>query len=55
MSDYKTGVIPNLVRDLNEMIDLINDVKYKSGEQEDELFNISQRLSIVRDTIVREL
>ena len=26
MSNYKTGVIPNLVKDLNEMIDLVNDI-----------------------------
>jgi hypothetical protein len=54
MSNYKTGVIPNLVKDLNEMIDLVNDIQYRSvGEQEDDLFNISQRLSIVRDKISR--
>ena len=56
MSNYKTGVIPNLVKDLNEMIDLVNDIQYRSvGEQEDDLFNISQRLSIVRDKIIKEL
>jgi hypothetical protein len=55
MSNYKTGVIPKLVSDLNATIDITNDIRPLSEQQEDGLFYLAQRLSIVRDTIIKEL
>jgi hypothetical protein len=55
MSDYKTGVIPKLVSDLNETIDMTNDIRPLNSQQEDSLFYLSQRLSLVRNIIIKEL
>tara|TARA_R110001583_G_scaffold64001_2_gene186565 strand:- start:100 stop:393 length:294 start_codon:yes stop_codon:yes gene_type:complete len=55
MSDYKTGVIPKLVSDLNETIDMTNDIRPLNSQQEDSLFYLAQRLSLVRNIIIKEL
>ena len=55
MSNYKTDVIPKLVSDLNEVIDITNDIRPLNEQQEDGLFYLAQRLSLVRDTIIKEL
>ena len=55
MSDYKTGVIPKLVSDLNETIDMTHDIRPLNSQQEDGLFYLAQRLSLVRNIIIKEL
>jgi hypothetical protein len=54
MTDYKTGVIPNLVKDLNELLDLTNDIEPASKLQHDDLFKLAKGISNVRDRIVKE-
>lgn len=55
MSNYKTGVVPKLVSDLNETIDMTQAIHPLNLQQEDSLFYLAQRLSLVRDTIIKEL
>jgi hypothetical protein len=54
MTDYKTGVIPNLVKDLNELLDLTNDIEPASKLQHDDLFKLAKGISNIRDRIVKE-
>jgi hypothetical protein len=54
MTDYKTGVIPNLIKDLNELLDLTNDIEPYSKLQHDDLFKLAKGISNVRDRIVKE-
>lgn len=54
MTDYKTGVIPNLIKDLNELLDLTNDIEPSSKLQHDDLFKLAKGISNVRDRIVKE-
>ena len=55
MTHYKTGVIPNLIKDLNELIDTANDIIPATSHQEDQLFNLAQNISIVRNIVIKEL
>jgi hypothetical protein len=64
MTDYKTGVMPSLVKELNDLLDLVNDieadrdewkVKYNDSTgklQRDDLFDIAKGISNIRDKIV---
>tara|TARA_S200002703_G_scaffold20626_1_gene16934 strand:+ start:612 stop:947 length:336 start_codon:yes stop_codon:yes gene_type:complete len=66
MTDYKTGVMPSLVKELNDLLDLVNDieadrdewkVKYNDSTgklQRDDLFDIAKGISNIRDRIVKE-
>ena len=55
MSNYKTGVVPKLVSDLNETIDMTQAIHPLNSQQEDSLFYLAQRISLVRNTIIKEL
>jgi hypothetical protein len=54
MTDYKTGIIPSIVNDLNHLLDLANDFEPDSKLQHDDLFNLAKGISDVRDKIIKE-
>jgi hypothetical protein len=66
MSSYTTGVMPSLVKELNDLLDLVNDieadrdewkVKYNDSTgklQHDDLFDIAKGISNIRDKIIKE-
>lgn len=54
ISGYTTGVMPSLVKELNDLLDLVNDIEPASKLQNDNLFEIAKGISTVRDKIVKE-
>ena len=66
MSSCTTGVMPSLVKELNDLLDLVNDieadrdewkVKYNDSTgklQRDDLFDIAKGISNIRDKIIKE-
>tara|TARA_R110000824_G_C15190918_1_gene674733 strand:+ start:1155 stop:1445 length:291 start_codon:yes stop_codon:yes gene_type:complete len=55
MSEYKTGLIPTLTHDLNQILDEVNDLIPRSSEQDEAIFSIAKRIKTVRDRVVQEL
>ena len=54
MSSYTTGVMPSLVKELNDLLDLVNDIEPASKLQHNDLFDIAKGISNIRDKIVEE-
>lgn len=54
MSRYTTGVMPSLVKELNDLLDLVNDIEPASKLQHDDLFNLAKGISDVRDKVIKE-
>ena len=54
MGGYTTGVIPSLVKELNDLLDLVNDIEPASKLQHDDLFEIATSLTTIRDKVVKE-
>jgi hypothetical protein len=54
MGGYTTEVIPSLVKELNDLLDLVNDIKPASKLQHDDLFEIATSLTTIRDKVVKE-
>ena len=54
MGGYTTGVIPSLVKELNDLLDLVNDIEPASKLQHDDLFEIATSLTTIRDKGVKE-
>lgn len=55
MSEYKTGLIPTLTHDLNQILDEVNYLIPRSSEQDEAFFSIAKRIKTVRDRVVQEL
>jgi hypothetical protein len=54
MGGYTTEVIPSLVKELNDLLDLVNDIEPASKLQHDDLFEIATSLTTIRDKVVKE-
>ena len=54
MSRYTTGVIPSLVNELNDLLDLVNDIEPAGKLHHDDLFDIAKGITTIRDKIVEE-
>jgi len=46
--------MPSLVKELNDLLDLVNDIEPASKLQHDNLFEIAKGITTVRDKIVKE-
>ena len=53
MNEYKSGFIPEILSDLNDLIDLTNDLNSK-WENEEQIFTLALSLSLLKEKISKE-
>jgi hypothetical protein len=52
MKEYRSGFIPEILNDINDLIDLSNDLCYVKSE--DKLSTLSINLSLLKEKITKE-
>ena len=54
MTEYNTGFIPEILCDINDLIDLANDIMNDSNENNEQLFTLALSLSLLKEKISKE-
>ena len=54
MSEYNTGVIPEILCDINDLIDLANDIMVDKNNKHEQLFTLALSLSLLKEKISKE-
>ena len=54
MNEYNTGFIPQVLCDINDLIDLANDIMNDSNENNEQLFTLALSLSLLKEKISKE-
>ena len=54
MSEYKTGFIPEILCDINDLIDLANDIMVDKHIKNEQLFTLFLSLSLLKEKISKE-
>lgn len=54
MSEYNTGFIPEILCDINDLIDLANDIMVDKNNKHEQLFTLALSLSLLKEKISKE-
>ena len=54
MSEYNTGFIPEILCDINDLIDLANDIMVDKHSKNEQLFTLALSLSLLKEKISKE-
>ena len=54
MSEYNTGFIPEILCDINDLIDLANDIMVDKRNKHEQLFTLALSLSLLKEKISKE-
>tara|TARA_R100000005_G_scaffold87412_1_gene56641 strand:- start:1489 stop:1800 length:312 start_codon:yes stop_codon:yes gene_type:complete len=54
MSEYNTGFIPEILCDINDLIDLANDIMVDKSNKHEQLFTLALSLSLLKEKISKE-
>lgn len=54
MNEYNTGLIPQILCEVNDLIDLANDIMADSNENNEQLFTLALSLSLLKEKISKE-
>ena len=52
MNEYKSGFIPEILRDINDLIDLTNDLTFFNYEEQ--IYTLALSLSLLKEKISKE-
>ena len=54
MTEYNTGFIPEILCDINDLIDLANDIMVDKHSRDEQLFTLALSLSLLKEKISKE-
>jgi hypothetical protein len=54
MTEYNTGFIPEILCDINDLIDLANDIMVDKHSKNEQLFTLALSLSLLKEKISKE-
>ena len=54
MTEYNTGCIPEILCDINDLIDLANDIMVDKHSRDEQLFTLALSLSLLKEKISKE-
>ena len=54
MTEYNTGFIPDILCDINDLIDLANDIMVDKHIKNEQLFTLALSLSLLKEKISKE-
>ena len=54
MTEYRTGVVPEILNEINDLIDLANDIMVDKHSRNEQLFTLALSLSLLKEKISKE-
>jgi len=52
MTQYRTGVVPEILNEINDLIDLANDISISKNEEQ--IFTLALSLSLLKEKVAKE-
>ena len=52
MTEYRTGVVPEILNEINDLIDLANDISISKNEEQ--IFTLALSLSLLKEKVAKE-